>query len=439
MTIFRRRVTMSIVSFAYLCGFLSQCSPGYATDSDSASSLHGKMIVGYQGWFGCPGDFRGNKLWDHWSFKKPDSENLIVDLLPQTDEFNRQDLCVTDWSRPDGSKMCLYSCLNGNIVDKHFQWMAQYGIDGAAFQRFIAEIAYPAGLERRDQILRNVRHAAEKSGCVFYITYDISGANPATVCDDITRDWQHLVHGLKITDSPSYLKHHGKPVLQIWGFGFNDRPGEPEPVKQLLQGLKAGRNNLPAVTLIGGVPTCWRTLMGDSKRDSAWADVYRTYDVISPWTVNRFADELGADLFVKFMVSPDIAEAKRHGLEYMPVIFPGFSWYNLMHSNHRDDKAIFNRVPRVGGKFYYKQIHGLLGAHVNMLFAAMFDEVNEGTAIFKVETRAGQFPRGAKLLYPKLDGADVPPDWYLRITGLAARYLKSGKQPPEQLELTPGP
>ncbi|HEV2099596.1 MAG TPA: hypothetical protein VGR45_11810, partial [Stellaceae bacterium] len=32
----------------------------------AASGLDGKIIVGYQGWFGCPGDFPGNTSWLHW-------------------------------------------------------------------------------------------------------------------------------------------------------------------------------------------------------------------------------------------------------------------------------------------------------------------------------------------------------------------------------------
>jgi hypothetical protein len=27
-----------------------------------------------------------------------------------------------------------------------------------------------------------------------------------------------------VTQSPRYLRHHGRPVLAIWGFGFADRP-----------------------------------------------------------------------------------------------------------------------------------------------------------------------------------------------------------------------
>ena len=73
------------------------------------------------------------------------------------------------------------------------------------------------------------------------------------------------------------------------------------------------------------MPTNWRTLCGDSKADAAWDKVYRSYDVLSPFSVGRFSDDAGADAFVKNNVLPDLAEAKRYGIRYVPVIFPGFS------------------------------------------------------------------------------------------------------------------
>ena len=60
----------------------------------------------------------------------------------------------------------------------------------------------------------------------------------------------------------------------------------------------------------------------------------------------------------------------------------------------------------------------------------MFDEVDEGTAIFKV---ANQPPAGAHLL--TLDG--LPTDWYLRLTGEGTRLLRGERPPSAALPIAP--
>lgn len=74
-----------------------------------------------------------------------------------------------------------------------------------------------------------------------------------------------------------------------------------------------------------------------------------------------------------------------------------------------------------------------------MMYAAMFDEVDEGTALFPVETSMDKLPFGANLIFLNQDGCALPDDWYLRITGKAAEFLRNQEAPPKQLEfvLTP--
>ena len=82
-------------------------------------------------------------------------------------------------------------------------------------------------------------------------------------------------------------------------------------------------------TVMGGVPTNWRTLQGDSQTNAAWAAVYRAFDIISPWAVGRYSTLTGADNFKNNYIVPDLAECAVRGIDYMPVVFPGFSWHNL--------------------------------------------------------------------------------------------------------------
>jgi len=57
---------------------------------------------------------------------------------------------------------------------------------------------------------------------------------------------------------------------------------------------------------------------------------------------------------------------------------------------------------------------------------AMFDEVDEGTAVFKLESHAANLPVGAAMLSLEADGCTVPPDHYLDLTGAAGPLMRSG-------------
>jgi hypothetical protein len=398
------------------------------------SGLSGKVMVGYQGWFGCPGDFEGNTAWRHWFLANDSVDSLLVDQIPSVRGIDDNDLCITNMKRPDGAPVKLFSSQNPRVVATHFRWMREHNIDGAAAQRFVVEIGDPASRRRLDNVLRNVRAAAEASGRLFYLTYDVSGANEATVIDDIRNDWRHVVNTLKITESPSYLHDRGRPMLQLWGFGFEGRPGNPQAVGALISDLKTGRDQLQAVALIGGVPTNWRTLDRDAKTDPAWARVYRSFDVLSPWSVGRFGDDSGADDFVRTYVIPDLAETRRLGIGYMPVMFPGFSWYNLMVQRGQKSAAINNQIPRRCGNFMWQQVSALMAAGVDSIYAAMFDEVDEATSLFPTETTRAGLPANANMVFLNQDGCALPDDFYLRVTGKAAEHLKRKQVPPRDLK-----
>ena len=426
-------------------------SPDYAistsrvasVQSSPHQSLDNKLIVGYQGWFGCPGDFENNTRWQHWFLNTDRADDLLVDQLPSLREFSPRDLCATSMKRADGSPIYLFSSQNPRVVATHFQWMKQHGVDGVAAQRFISELDDAASKRRLDNVLRNIRAAAEATGRFFYVTYDVSGANPATVIDAIRADWRHLNDTLKITASPNYLHDNAKPVLQLWGFGFEGRPGDAAPVLSLVNDLKAGQNALRAATVIGGVPTHWRTLDGDAKRDPAWRNVYAAYDVLSPWTVGRFGDDSGVDRFVRDRVMPDLALLRGTRQRYMPVIFPGFSWVNLMKQREKiggeKNVAKLNQISRRCGNFLWKQASSMMDAGATTLYAAMFDEVDEATALFPTEPRPDALPKNTAMIYLNNDGCVLPDDWYLNIAGKVGAHLKERRQLPRSLNsvLTP--
>ena len=65
-----------------------------------------------------------------------------------------------------------------------------------------------------------------------------------------------------------------------------------------------------------------------------------------------------------------------------------------------------------------------------MAYVAMFDEVDEATAIFKV---ADDPPTQAR--FATFEG--LPADWYLRLTGEGAKLLRSERPPAAEIPIRP--
>jgi len=392
-----------------------------APDADP-TTLEGKLMFGYQGWFGCPGDGSSLDTWQHW-FRgaTASASTLRVDMWPDVSELPESERCDTPLALPGGQPAQLYSAYNPRTVDRHFAWLQDYNLPGVFLQRFTSRLDDRSVLGFRDGVAGNVRQAAEAHARVFAIMYDISGHPRETVVEAVKRDWVYMVDTLRITESPRYLQHHARPVLAIWGFGFRDRAPTPDQAAEIIDFFKNNPEPRYRVTLVGGIPARWRTLSRDSQTDEAWARVYRSFDILSPWTVGRFSDEENTDRFYQNEVEPDLAETNRLGLEYMPVVFPGFSWHNM------NPTAPVNPIPRRGGRFYWHQVERALQAGATMIYGAMFDEVDEGTAMFKLAPTRDRVPAGVPIVTLDADGERLPSDWYLQLAREAQHRLASRK------------
>jgi len=386
------------------------------------TTMDRKLMFGYQGWFACPDDESPMGGWEHWFRRgQPASAATVqVDMWPDVSELAPDERCRTPFVLPGGRSAELYSAFNPKTVDRHFLWMQEYGLAGVFLQRFTVRLDNPRVLGFRDAVARNVRAAAEARGRVFAMMYDISGQSRESVVEAVKRDWVHSVDTLRLTESPRYLHHRGRPVVAIWGFGFVDRSPTPDQAAELIDFFKNNPDPRYRATLQGGVPARWRTLTRDSQTDPKWARVYRSFDILSPWTVGRFRDDLGVDRFYATEVARDLIETRRLGIDYLPVLFPGFSWHNLKPT------APANSIPRRGGRFYWRQVQRALGAGNTMLYSAMFDEVDEGTAMFKIAASPRDAPADAPFVTLDVDGEAVPSDWYLRLAHEAQQALGRG-------------
>lgn len=395
------------------------------------STLIGKVLLGYQGWFRCPAGGGVETNWSHWNRgEAPTADSIAIDMYPDTREFEPGEACAVPGMTVGNRPAYIFTSANSKTVARHFRWMQQYGLDGVLIQRFVGSTAREQG--SGDIVLKNIMAAAAQYGRAFAIEYDISGSNPATLLGTLQGDWNYLVNTLHVTAHPWYLHHNGKPVLSVWGIGLSDSkhpPGDIPSALKLIDWFRSAAH----VTYIGGTPAYWRTSGGDAWHDPGWTDVYKSMDIIQPWTVGRYNSLAGADKWLTERIGPDLRATRDKNQMYMPVIFPGFSWHNL----NRDKPP--NQIPRIGGAFLWRQAYNARLAGAEMLKIAMFDEVNEGTAVFKVAARRQDAPEQGYWLTLDADGLTLPSDWYLRLAGEITRMFHGESVLTAKMSPHPGP
>ena len=151
----------------------------------------------------------------------------------------------------------------------------------------------------------------------------------------------------------------------------------------------------------------------DTMPDPRLHDIIRKVDIVHPWFVGRFNYD-SYEPIAREIVRGDLEWCRAEGLDYMPVLYPGFSWYNLQGGV----AAPVNQIPRLGGRFFWRQVNTCVAEGAKMLYLAMFDEIDEGTAFFKC---ANEVPVGDS---PFLSFEGVPADRYLWLAGMAAKALR---------------
>ena len=274
-------------------------------------SYKGLLMAGYQGWFNAPGDSAG-RGWNHYHAAGPfEPGNCKFDLWPDVSEYART--YPTPFTYADGSTAYLFSSYDSSTTDLHFRWMQQYGIDGVFMQRFVNSVKSDPSRHHTNVVLRHALDDSRKYGRAIAIMYDLSGMKDSVDVDVVINDWKYLVDSLRLTsggDDQTYLYHHGKPLVAIWGAGFGD---------------------------------------------------HRAYTA----------------------------------------------------------RSVQNQIPRDSGRFFWEQVAGDLHAGARMLYVAMFDEIDEGTAIFK----ASLHPPEGKSSFVTFDPG-IPSDYYLQLAGYAAKMLR---------------
>jgi len=377
----------------------------------------GLVMAGYQGWFDAPDDGAG-RGWYHYSRNgRFEPGNCKIDVWPEMSEYEKQ--YKTAFKFEDGSQATVFSPQDESTVRLHFKWMKDYGIDGVFMQRFVAEIKNESGRNHFNKVLQSASKAALDYDRTIAIMYDLSGMRSEDV-DVVIADWKKLKEEYgydKRKRYSNYLFDGKRPVVAVWGVGFNDnRKYNLADIEKLIHFLKSDEGGNCSVLL--GVPTYWREQGNDCGKDENLHAVMEMADIVHPWFVGRFKEE-GYDKF-KPLIGKDVAWCKEHNLKYMPVVFPGFSWNNMLAPGRPS-----STIPRNKGSFFWKQLAGAAAEGAQMIYVAMFDEIDEGTAIFKI---ARNVPVGESKFIPLDEG--IPSDHYLWLTGQAAKMLKNKQQFP---------
>jgi hypothetical protein len=389
--------------------------------SVDATSLQGHVLCGYQGWFRCPGD-AADLGWAHWSRdpRRLTPDTLSFEMWPDMGEYgDKERFAAGDFTDADGKQAYLFSSDNPATVLRHFQWMRDYGIDGVWLQHFLVDLKGGPSQERapsRRRVLGHVREAARKTGRVWALCYDLSGMPQDRVYDVLTADWKKLVDD-GVTEDPRYLHDGGRPVVQVWGF-YRGRM-TPELADKLIDFFHAP--GACSAYLVGGGDWDWRR---DPDRD--WQASLRRLDAYSPWNVGNYGKDAADDAHAATgSWADDLRECRRNGVRWLPVVYPGFGWDNLKRKPPGT-----STIPRRGGRFLWEQFHALAEMKVDAACVAMFDEVDEGTAVFKVTSSPPA--QGRFLGYEGL-----PSDWYLRLVGEGARVLRGDRPDTADIPIKP--
>lgn len=392
------------------------------------TSYKGLVMCGYQGWYSAEGDGL-DRGWYHYEKNGIlEPENIAIECWPDVSEYERT-YAAPGFKFADGQQAYLYSAQDESTVDAHFRWMKEYGIDGVFMQRFVSQTK-DKGKIQFNKVLTHALKAAKKYDRAICIMYDGHIGNQNDY-EAVTKDWNELVETFKLFDpeeNPTFLRHNGKPVFSFWGAGLSNRRFDATYFEKMCEEVKG--SEAKKTTIMLGMPYYWRENGSDCINDPQFLPMIKEWcDIIMPWSVGRYRGDI-VESRVKAYVRDDIAWCKANNIDYVPVVFPGFSWENLMSGSP------FDEIPRDRGNFLWRQVSSAKNAGAEMLYVAMFDEMDEATCIFKCATTS-ELPLNGNGRFLGYDD-DLGSDYYLWLTGQAAEWFhgKPGfsEQLPQRIE-----
>lgn len=370
-------------------------------DGEPYDTYRGLVMAGYQGWFGTPGDgspLTSGGAWYHYQLNGQFGPGVLrnsIDFWPDLSEYEKKyEVGSTGKSAvfklPDGSNASVFSSYDEETVMLHFKWMQEYGLDGVWMQRFVSEIRTASHKDHFDKVLRNAMKASNKYQRAIAVMYDMSSWTTAEGLEPIVADAAALMEEYKLKDrsvQKYYLHENGKPMLALWGVGLsgNNHP-RPSVVKPLMEKLQE-----QGWSIFLGVPGYWRDGTADcvsGNEHKILLDLIKASSGFFPWMAGRYDYSSYTSEQWQNRLKNDIEAAKGystkdHTVTYAIDIFPGFSDRNMYPNTYKGNPDPTRTGFRYGGQFYWNQFYYGIKAGAEAVYIGMFDELDEGTAIFK--------------------------------------------------------
>ncbi len=388
---------------------LSQTVP--TPTGSTISEFKNKSFAGYQIWHKA-GSTAAD--WVHWSYGVIPYAGFHVgeDIasFPDLSSYPDTDTYLTNLAPlGNGKPTRLYNDADATIINRQMGWLQTAGLDGVAIQRFVGPIGRSITITPESH-LTNVKNACEATGRLFYICYDLNGSD-ATILQRMQTDWVYEIEQMRaLTSSPNYATVNGKPVVEMWGIGY-DMITSNQTCKDLIHFFQSR-----GCYVIGGTPRGWRT--NSEGANPNFLDVYNELDAVSPWTVGVYNDIPGANNYLTSKMVDDKIYCDANVIDYLPVVFAG-------SANWLSSDGTFSQTDRAGGNLLWQQVLNAKSIGLTSVYFAMLDEFEESTNLINGAVDYFDIPTDQYFETFAKDGVWTSSDYYLRLASKATLLLRN--------------
>jgi hypothetical protein len=370
-----------------------------------ASTLTGKVLAGYQGWFNTPND-PTDEGYVHWGVPG----DWSIEQWPDVNDYDQTEVfAVPGISTASGEQAYLFSSANSSVVDRHFQWMREHDVDGVLVQRFNSSFMFKQNdgsyVGEPQWPVVNARDAAHREGRTWSIEYDIqksaSDAERWETVQEVKDDWEYLTdtNGFDMLNDSHYQREAGQPVVTIFGLYV----GSTNKYSNAQQADLIDYFHSRGVYVVGAG-------RGSQNNGAEQLANVGLHDAYISWQ----GYWQGGNSYVS-------DETALNGVaEHIPHVFPGFSWTHLQNDDTRTSHD------REDGNFYWRMISDAANeTDAPWYFIGMFDEYDEGTNIIPASDDPpvpDNDPDGDPLTYQISD--PMPNDWWMALTGVAKQAVQ---------------